>query len=184
MPPRLLSASLDEAALRRVLSAYNNLLTLVYLESETRVVLAPLVDFLGPKITLPPVPWLVGRAFGPTLEIRWHTEGDQFEALSLTESGAGPDDWQASPWTPLLDPVTRERYVLLAGVNSTALPSDHTLYNAQPDGGLWVDTRIARPLNYPAPDPKAERVTLRCIDYCSRGIVVISRLAALASYDG
>lgn len=179
-----MTASLEEAALRRVLSTHSSLLTTIYLESETRVILAPLADYLGPRITLPPVPWLVGRAFGPTLEIRWHSDGDQYDALALTESGAGPGDWTASPWNSLLDSGTRERDVLLVGVNSTALPADHRLYNAQPQGGLWIDTRIAQPLNYPAPDPKAERVVLRCIDYMSHGVVVITRLTALASYAG
>jgi hypothetical protein len=67
-------------------------------------------------------------------------------------------------------------------VNSTALPPDHVLYNAQPQGGLWIDTRIPRPLTYPAPDPQAPRVVLRCIDYLSRGLVVLTRLCALATY--
>ncbi|MCC7446700.1 MAG: hypothetical protein IT324_04750 [Anaerolineae bacterium] len=183
MAPRLMTASLDEATLRQTLTAYNTLLTTIYLESETRVVLSPLGDFLGPKITLPPVRWLIGRAFGPALEIRWHVEGDQFEATALTESGAGPDDWQPSQWNTLLDPTTHPRDVLLVGVNTLALPPDHIHHNAQPDGGLWIDTRIPRPLYYPAPDPKAQRVVLRCLDYLSHGLVVITRLCGLASYN-
>ncbi len=184
MPPRLLTTTLDEATLRRTLTTFNVLLTTIYLESETRVALSPLGDFLGPKITLPPVRWLVGRAFGPALEIRWRLEGDQFEATALTESGAGPEDWQPSPWNTQLDPTTHPRDVLLVGVNTIALPPDHIHYNAQPQGGLWIDTRIPRPLYYPAPDPKARRVVLHCLDYLSRGLVVITRLCGLASYDG
>jgi hypothetical protein len=183
VPPRLLTASLDESRLRQTLIAFNAELRFIYLESETRVVLAHLSDFLGPKITLPPVRWLVGRAFGPVLEIRWSLENDQFEAVALTESEAGPTDWQASPWNPLLDPATRNRNVLLAGINSTALPTDHVLHNAQPQGGLWVDTGIPRPLYYPAPDPGARQVVLRCIDYLSRGLVVLTRLCDLGTYD-
>ncbi len=57
MPPRLLTTTLDEATLRRTLTTFNVLLTTIYLESETRVALSPLGDFLGPKITLPPVRW-------------------------------------------------------------------------------------------------------------------------------
>jgi hypothetical protein len=183
MPPRLVTASLDEFRLRQTLSAWTADLRYIYLESETRIVLAPLADFIGPKITLPPVRWLAGRAFGPALEIRWRMEGDQFEATALAESSIGPTGWQDSPWNRLLDPATRPRDVLLAGVNSTALPADHILYNAQPQGGLWVETSIPRPLYYPAPDRKARRVVLRCIDYLSRGLVVLTRLSDLAAYD-
>ncbi len=183
MPPRLVTASLDESRLRQTLSAFSADLRFIYLESETRVVLAPLADFAGPKITLPPVRWLVGRAFGPALEIRWRLDGDQFEATALTESAAGPTGWQDSKWNAVLDPASRARDVLLAGVNSTALPPDHILYNAQPQGGLWIETRIPRPLYYPAPDSKARRLVLRCIDYLSRGLVVHTRLCDLAAYD-
>ena len=178
--PRIVIATLDESVLRQTLVDLRASLTTIYLESETRVVLAPLSDFLGPKITLPPVRWLVGRAFGPTLEIRWHLDGDQYEAAALTETGTLPPNWQESAWNRLLDPTTRSRGVLLAGTNSRALPRDHNLYDAQ--GGLWIDTRISRPLNYPVADLKAGRVVLRCIDYFSRGLVVLTRLAALEPY--
>ncbi len=186
MPPHLVTASLDEPGLRQTLSTFNPHLETIYLESETRIVLAPLADFLGPRITLPPVRWLAGRAFGPALEIRWRLEGDLFEATALTESdqaGMYPATWQESQWNALLDPVTRPRDVLLVGVNSAALPPDHVLYNAQPGGGLWIDTRIPRPLSYPVPDPEAARVVLHCLDYLSRGLVVLTRLCALAAYS-
>ena len=180
--PHVVMSTLDESTLRRTLGEFSAALTTIYLESETRVVLAPLTDFLGPRILLPPVRWLTGRAFGPTLEIRWHLDGDQFAAVALTENGPLPENWQDSPWNKLLDPDTRPRDVLLVGVNSIALPRDHALYNAQPQGGLWIDTRIARPLNYPVSDPKARRVVLRCVDYLSHGLVVLTRLCALAAY--
>ncbi len=182
MPPRLVTASLDESRLRATLAAHSADLKLIYLESETRVVLSPLTDFLGPRITLPPVRWLIGRAFGPALEIRWRLEGDQFEATALSESAAGPTGWQDSRWNALLDPTTRPRDVLLAGVNSTDLPPDHVLYNAQPQGGLWIDTQVTRPLHYPAADVRARRLVLRCVDYLSRGLVVLTRLCDLAPY--
>jgi hypothetical protein len=185
MPPQLTTATLDESALRQALNTHVTQLTTIYLESETRVVLAPLVDYLGPKITLPPVRWLTGRAFGPALEIRWRLDraADLFNATALTETPIGPEGWQASPWNAVLDATTRPRDVLLFGVNSTSLSTDHTLFNVQPQGGLWIDTRIPRPLNYPAPNPKAQRLALKCIDYLSRGLVVITRLCALAAYD-
>ena len=183
MPPRLLTASLDESALRRTLSESGPALNLIYLESETRIVLEPLSNFLGPKITLPPVRWSMGRAFGPALEIRWRLDGEQFEAIALTESDEGPKGWQNSPWNALLDATSRPRDVLLVGVNSTALPPDHILYNAHPQGGLWIDSHTPKPLYYPAPDPKARRVVLHCIDYLSRGLVVLTRMCGLASYD-
>ena len=183
MPPRLLNATLDEPALRWTLSDSGPALTTIYLESETRIVLTALSNFLGPKITLPPVRWLTGRAFGPALEIRWRSEGDQFEVTALTESDAGPKGWTDSQWNALLDPAARPRDVLLVGVNSTALALEHVLYNSQPQGGLWVDTRIPRPLYYPAPDPRVRRVVLHCMDYLSRDLVVLTRLCSLASYD-
>jgi hypothetical protein len=180
--PRIFTASLDEAQLRQVLNTFQSELNIIFLESETRVVLAPLGDFLGPKITLPPVRWLTGRAFGSNLEIRWHLEGSQFEAVALTESERGPQDWQPSGWNLKLDESTRQRNVLLMGVNIRNLSADHILYGAQPQGGLWIDERIPRPLNYPEIDRQAERVMLKCIDYLSRGLVVVSRLSGLAAY--
>jgi hypothetical protein len=185
MPPQLTTATLDESALRQALSSHATQLTTIYLESETRVVLAPLADYLGPKITLPPVRWLTGRAFGPALEIRWRLDGaaDLFNATALTETPIGPEGWQASPWNAVLDATTRHREVLLVGINSIALPPDHPLFNVQPQGGLWIDTRTPRPLNYLAPNPKAQRLVLKCVDYLSRGLVVITRLCALAAYD-
>ncbi len=176
-----MTTTLDETGLRQTLASFNAHLKTIYLESETRIVLVPLADFLGPKIALPPVRWLTGRAFGHALEIRWRLEGDLFETAALTESDVGPANWQESQWNALLDPVTRPRDVLLVGVNSIVLPPDHILYNAQPDGGLWIDTSVPRPLAYPAPDPKARRVVLHCLDYLSRGLVVLTRLCALGS---
>jgi hypothetical protein len=185
MPPQLTTATLDEAALRQALSTHATQLTTIYLESETRVVLAPLADYLGPKITLPPVRWLTGRAFGPTLEIRWRLDGaaDLFSATALTETTSSPEGWLGSPWNAILDATTRSRNVLLAGVNSTLLPSDHKLFKVQPQGGVWIDMRIPRPLYYPAPNPKAQQLVLQCVDYLSRGLVVITRLCALVAYD-
>jgi hypothetical protein len=182
MPPRLSTASLDEATLRQTLATYNNVLTTIYLESEARVVLAPLSSYLGPKITLPPVRWLTGRAFGPTLEIRWRMDGEQYESTALTESDAGPMDWQPSSWNARLDAVTRPRDVLLRGINAATLPPEHVLHNSQRDCGIWIDERIPQPLTYPAPDRAARRVVMRGIDYLSWGVVVLTRLSALATY--
>lgn len=191
--PRIVTAALDEAALRQTLADYRAYLIAVYLESETRVVLAPLADFLGPRITLPPVRWLAGRAFGPALEIRWTLDGTLFEAVALSESDTGPaasqpdtsspPRWLESAWAARLDPQTRTRTVLLAGLNAASLPADHVLYNAQPQGGLWVETRIPRPLRYPLVDPLARRVALRCVDYLWRGLVVLTRLADFVPFS-
>src|SRR5579859_5722528 len=129
--PRLSNATLDEAGLRACLSRFSADLTTIYLESETRFVLTPLADFLGPRGTWPPVRWYVGRAFGPNLEIRWNQQGvqnAQFETIALTENAAGPSDWQANAWNPLLDAETRTRTILLRGVNTTALPPNHALF--------------------------------------------------------
>ena len=134
--PRISTSTLDETGLRKALSQFKADLKLIYLESETRIILVPLEDFLGPKITLPPVRWLASRAFGPNLEIRWQLENELYEAKALTESDKGPSDWQAGKWT--LDPAARSRDVLLRGQNITSLPPEHFLYNAQPQGGRDV----------------------------------------------
>src|SRR5258708_5896545 len=133
MTPQISVATLDEAALRQTLTALpGKPLTTIYLESETRIVLIGIEDFLGPKITLPPVRWSVGRAFGPTLEICWRLDGDLFEVMALTENAAlKPPAWKDSPWMSRLDSATRPRNVLLAGVNSIALPPTHKAYNAR-----------------------------------------------------
>src|SRR5260221_261791 len=136
--PQLSNATLNESGLRKALNAYSADLTTIYLESETRVVLTALADYLGPKIRLPPVHWLAGHAFGPALEIRWHLSGDQrdqFEAVALTETNVGPTEWQANAWNPMLDAETRTRDVLVPGGNSMSLPKDHLHYNAQQPGG-------------------------------------------------
>ena len=181
MPPRIVSSVLDERGLRDALTEFRTSMTTVYLESETRVVLAPLSNFLGPRITLPPVRWLVGRAFGPTLELRWYLDGSQFNVSALSEAGIGPQHWLESGWNSLLDPEALPRNVLLAGLNANALPVDHALYRFQ--NGLWVDPDLPRPLSYPGVDPQAERVMLRCLDYTVRGLVVITRLCELALYQ-
>src|SRR5579859_598376 len=183
--PRLSNTTLDESGLRACLGRFNADLTTIYLESETRVVLAPLADFLGPRVTLPPVRWYVGRAFGPALEIRWNLQrdqGDQFEAIALTESATGPSDWQANAWNPLLDTDSRQRTVLLRGLNTDSLPPEHVLFDKQPQGGMWIDPAIPHPLTYPTMQLRARRVALHCVDYLWRGYVVITRMAALEPY--
>src|SRR5258708_36318540 len=106
--PRIVKATLEEAELRRILNESRSELTTIYLESETRIVLAPLGDFLGPKISLPPVRWLVGRAFGPKLEIRWSMDENRFEVAALSESVNLPGGWEDSPWHSLLEQETRQ----------------------------------------------------------------------------
>src|SRR5260221_3194588 len=148
--PYVTVRTLDERGLRQVLSGLpGKPLTTIYLESETRIILTGIEDFLGPKIILPPVRWLYGRAFGPDLEIRWRQDGDQTEAIALTETGSlGPSGWRESPWMARLDPATRQRDILLVGLNTIDLPPDHAAYNARPSGGLWLDMKIPRPLAY------------------------------------
>ena len=183
--PRLSNALLDETGLRKALNDHAASLTTIYLESETRVVFTALADYLGPKITLPPVRWRMGRAFGPTIEIRWHlgnepgSQGDQFQATCMTETNVGPSNWQPSAWNALLDAETHSRDVLLRGVNSIALPKDHLSFNVQPQGGLWIDIRVPRPLRYPTTSLTAPRLVLKCIDYYSQGLVVLTRLCEL-----
>ena len=181
MPPSLVNTVHDEAALRRTLTEFSSQLTTIYLESETRIVLAPLSDFIGPKIMLPPVRWLTGRAFGPTLEIRWHMDSDNFATTALSETGIGPQGWQLSTWNTILDAEPHSRTVLLRGINVSALPPDHVLHNTQ--GGHWVDGRIPRLLNYPGVPVGAARVVLNCVDYLSQGLVVITRLCSLGVYE-
>ncbi|HVO42542.1 MAG TPA: hypothetical protein VMT34_07960 [Aggregatilineales bacterium] len=178
--PRIARATLDETELRRILMDHAAALPLIYLESSTRIVLRPTADFLGPKITLPPIRWLVGRAFGPTLEIRWALREGQFAATALTESVETPPTWTPSPWMGRLDPTTRPRDILLYGTNVSVLPPGSVQLPGGVRDGVWVDERIPRFLDYPLVDPKAQHVVLRGVDYTSRGIVVITRFCELA----
>lgn len=176
-------ATLDSSRLSGVLSAHAASLRYVYLESETRVVLVPFTDYLHRPSSLPNARWAVGRAFGIDLEIRWRQEDLIVEAQSLSENGSAPLGWMPSDWNSQFDPNPQPRRVLLTGINSTRLPPDHVLYNARPEGGLWVSPSVARPLVYPVSDPRAVRVALRCLDYSVNSIVVMTRLVDLVPYD-
>jgi hypothetical protein len=170
MAPQIGNTVLNEAALRRLLT--NSALSLVYLESSTRVVLRRLDDFIGSKSTLPPVHWQYGRAFGPTLEIRWAPEGDLFGVMVLTENLSLPtlsEGWLPNPWVGRLDPTPRKRDILLYGVNTGA--------------GTWHDPRLPHLLDYPIGTRNAERVVLKVLDYTAHGLVVLTRFCELAAYQ-
>lgn len=168
--------------LRRVLERHAERLPYLYLESETRVLLVRLTDYLAGK--LPDVRWQVGRAFGPDLEMRWRRDDLSLEAQWLCEDESAPPGWTPSDWNVRLDATAQARNVLLAGVNTLTLPPDHALANAAPNGGLWLSDSIGAPLRYPVSDPRAERVVLRCLDYTVGGIVVLTRLCDVATYAG
>ncbi len=180
MPPCVLLATLDEAGLERALTSVAGDLRFVYLESETETLIAPFSDYGAGR--LPALRWTVGRAFGPTLEVRWRRDDLNYDAQALSEGDIAPLAWTTSAWDAQLDPLTRARDVLLAGVNTLTLPVDHVLAKAAPDGGMWFSESIARPLRYPVSDPRADRVTLRCVDYLAGRLVVLTRLVDLVPY--
>ncbi len=180
--PRLMLATLDAAALLKTLQSHAAALRYIYLESETRVVLAPFSDYLSSPSPWPRVRWLNGRAFGPNLEIRWHQEDLIIELQALSETDNAPQGWLAGEWNTQFDPEAQPRRVLLAGVNSALLPQNHVLHSNDPQSGLWVSPTMARPLKYPIGDPSAARVMLSCLDYCVNGIVVLTRLVDLIPY--
>ncbi len=183
MPPRVMLAAPTSDELRRVLGDNAGRLPFIYLESDTRVILARLADYL--KGALPASRWSVGRAFGAALEIRWRRDDLSLDAQALCEDESAPPGWTPSPWNTQLDAVVHPRNVLLAGVNALNLPPDHVLAQSAREadtGGLWVSESIVRPLYYPVSDPRAERVMLRCVDYLSGGMVVLSRLCDVVPY--
>lgn len=182
--PRILVATLSMGALDAVLRAYAAYLPLVYLESETRIeLLAASAPLFLDRLSR----WTHGRAFGPTLEVRWTRDDLTCSALALFEGDAliprgdlptAPiTQWEASPLHARIDPAPRERTIILLGVNVAALSPDHALYD--PAGGAWMSERAGRLLRYPVRDPLTPRVGLRCLDYTVHGYPALTRLCEL-----
>ncbi len=117
MTPGVWLTAFQSAALPDLLRMYTDRLQYVYLESRTRVVLIPFADGSAQ--------WqraLSGRAFGPTMEIRWRRADTlSIDAQILWEQDRAPADipeqriqWTASEWNTRFEPVPRQRNVLLA----------------------------------------------------------------------
>lgn len=117
MTPGVWLTSFQNAALPELLRAYADQLQYLYLESPARIELIPFADSS--------TRWQQahsGRAFGPTMEIRWQRADTlSIEALLLWEQGHAPVDmpaqriqWTASDWNARLESAPHPRNVLLA----------------------------------------------------------------------
>ncbi|TEU18859.1 MAG: hypothetical protein E3J21_05065 [Anaerolineales bacterium] len=109
----------------------------------------------------PQASWTHGRAFGPTLEVRWsHRRDGQVDLLLLTESEPCPQGWEpitvAEDEKPLEVDAAEESTVMLVGMHRRHLASTHRKAG-QDVPHEWIETRIPRPLVYPldeTPDPE------------------------------
>jgi hypothetical protein len=104
------------AVLPDVLKSYVERLRYVYLESPVRVALLPFADGAAEAMRAH-----TGRAFGPTLEVRWRRLDTLIDAQLLWEEGHAPPDlpenqikWSASKWNALFEPTPRTRTLLLS----------------------------------------------------------------------
>jgi len=133
--------------------------------------------------------WSHGRAFGPSLEVRWQRTGEGFEMLLLTERPLPlPQGWQPLPEAtaggqgeadtpfPYPDSVDSPAQVLLWGTHIRHLQHPHRL--AGGEGDVWIETRIPRPLRYPVRGAPPW-VKARVITYRYRGRPVLTRLVSL-----
>ncbi|MHB8625565.1 MAG: hypothetical protein ACYDBJ_08495 [Aggregatilineales bacterium] len=116
MTPGVWLTSFQTSALPDMLRAHADQLRHIYLDSPTRVLFAPFSDS--------PAQWQQahsGRAFGPTLEVRWRrADMLSIEAQLLWEADRAPPDvpaqrikWTASDWNTRFEPAPRPRNVLL-----------------------------------------------------------------------
>jgi len=126
--------------------------------------------------------WTHGRAFGPTLEVRWSRQRDgQADLLLLTESEPCPKDWTPIPVAiderPVEIDVAEESTVMLVGTHRRHLASTHRKAG-QDVPHEWIETRIPRPLVYPLDEtPEPERwARLRVIVYRAAGRPVLTRM--------
>lgn len=114
------------------------------------------------KYHRPQANWTHGRAFGPTLEVRWsHRRDGQVDLLLLTESEPCPQGWESIPVAegekPLEVDAVEESKVMLVGMHRRHLASTHRKAG-QDVPHEWIETRIPRPLVYPLPEtPNPER---------------------------
>lgn len=106
--------------------------------------------------------WTHGRAFGPTLEVRWSRRRDgEVDLLLLTESEPCPRRWESIPLAEGAGPMgvepPEESTVMLVGTHRRHLASTHRRAG-QDVPHEWIETRIPRPLVYPLPEtPRPER---------------------------
>ncbi len=130
----------------------------------------------------PQASWTHGRAFGPTLEVRWsHRRDGQVDLLLLTEGEPCPQGWESTPVAedegPLDVDMAEESTVLLVGTHRRHLASSHRKAG-QDVPHEWIETRIPRPLVYPLPEtPEPARwVQLRVKVYRAAGRPVLTRM--------
>jgi len=122
-----------------------------------------------------PQHWPQGRAFGPTLEVRWEQVGAGFTVEMLTEQEKPPlasDAWQRE--SPEIDGC-HARLLLLWGERGRGASSPTE----------WIEIRIPRALSYPIEPTASEsetallRVAIEAYDYTVADVPVTTRWAQL-----
>ncbi len=144
-----------------------------YLEREDAVKLArlPLEEQLGD--------YSVGRVFNAEAELRWQeVEAGAFAVQMLQEGGETPVEFDLSA-----EFETSEVYpVRLWGTLVRYLDDAHILHAGGGDTQqVWIETRIPRPLRYPAED--AAWVQVHARDYAAGGVVVATRWLELEGIE-
>jgi hypothetical protein len=136
----------------------------VYAERMEEITLCWAADLVGGLAA-----WPAGRAFGPTLELRWEQIGHGYRLIFLSEEAAPPlaEELAWSKRATYLETV--ERWALLWGE-----------YDAGTD--TWFETQIPRPFAYPV-DAKGQRVRLVGVDYRQNGVTIITRLKGVEPYE-
>lgn len=152
-------------ALPAAVDALAAALDYLYFEAEETIELIPYA---------PPDPvWLHGRAFGPTLEVRWDQVDEGFELFLLTETT--PD--LPAEWTLVSDAfVGQSSQILLWGTHIDYLEQPHHL--AGETGRAWIETRLPRPLDYPV-SGGPRWVKANVVIYYRHSRPVVTRLATL-----
>lgn len=139
-----------------------------YLEREVGddCVLLTAVDAATPSA------YTTGRAFGPTVEVRWHTvPHNAFSVQILAEQPVYLDGFVEVPRS--FDPAPSEPYhILLFGTLARDLKDEH-YWGASADR-VWIETRIPRPLQYPV-DDAYHQVGVLVHDYCMNGMTIATR---------
>jgi hypothetical protein len=147
----------------------------VYAESLADTILADPKDVLQEESLLR---WEHGRAFNETIEVDWWCTGTTFQLRLLTEGKVLEGIEWGEPCSQALQPVQDEPYPLRL----------HGTYDQRSSAlckrPVWSEARIPQPLAYPieiseehdAPD----RVMLYAVDYARAGVVVLTRLVAVA----
>ncbi len=134
----------------------------------------------------PEASWSHGRAFGPTLEVRWTLRYDgQVDLLLISEREPCPEGWEpvsvAGDEGPLeVDESKKSKWVMLVGTHRRHLASTHRKAG-QEVPHEWIETRIPRPLVYPLPEKSKPKrwARLKVIIYRAASRPVLTRMVGV-----